>query len=314
MSLNLRAAELCDQAFDTADGAVEVHTIAGACVIDAGIEASGGLAAGLWLARVCLGGAAEVQLVPEDAERFHSDLAVTVRTDAPVLACLGGQYAGWPVQAEDYFAMGSGPMRMARGKEAVLEALALRETPDRVVGVLESDALPTPAAVATVAEQCGVATEQLILCVAPSTSLAGTVQVVARSVETAIHKLHECGFDVAQVRSGWGTAPVPPVAHKTIAGIGRTNDAILYGGRVTLWVDAAEEDVDAVIERVPSTASSDHGRPFAEIFKHYEYDFYKVDPNLFSPAVVTIVNLRSGSTRRSGRLDTDVLQRSFEGS
>ena len=74
------------------------------------------------------------------------------------------------------------------------------------------------------------------------TSQAGTVQVVARSIETSLHKLFELGFDLARVESGWGFAPLPPVADSEIAGIGRTNDAILYGGCAVLWVRADNEN------------------------------------------------------------------------
>jgi len=313
MSLNLAAALLCDQATANAPLRLQTHSVASARVIDAGVRTVGSLAAGLFLARVCLGDAADVQLVPENGAHFHSDTAVVVRSDDPLRACLGGQYAGWPVQADDYFAMGSGPMRMVRGREKVLESLSLRETPAAAVGVLESDKLPTVSAVRAVAEDCQLEPAALTLCVAPSTSLAGTVQVVARSLETAMHKLHECGFDVRQVVSGWGVAPLPPMAKPgdLVGGIGRTNDAILYGGRVTLWVDADQQEVDRVVEQVPSQTSKDHGRPFAEVFKDYEYDFYKVDPNLFSPAVVRLVNLRSGVMRTAGQIASDVLARSF---
>ncbi|QDS95540.1 Methenyltetrahydromethanopterin cyclohydrolase [Roseimaritima multifibrata] len=314
MSLNAAAVGLCDQAEkNSANLRLEVHSIAGARILDAGIAGAGSLAAGLLMARVCLGGAAEVRLETTADTELGSDVSVTVQTDQPLLACLGGQYAGWPVQAEDYFAMGSGPMRMLRGREAVLESLQLQEQSAVVAGVLESDRLPTEGVIAAIAAECKKEASALTLCVAPSTSLAGTVQVVARSVETAMHKLHECGFDVRQVVSGWGNSPLPPMAKPgdTVGGIGRTNDAILYGGRVTLWVDADQDAVDQVIDKVPSQSSADYGRPFAEVFKDYEYDFYKVDPNLFSPAVVTMVNLRTGQTRRSGRLAGDVLRRSF---
>jgi methenyltetrahydromethanopterin cyclohydrolase len=80
---------------------------------------------------------------------------------------------------------------------------------------------------------------------------------------------------------------------------------------VTLWVDCEQAAIDAVADAVPSTASRDHGRPFAEIFKDYQYDFYQVDPHLFSPAVVQIVNRRSGLARRCGRIETDILRASF---
>ena len=287
--------------------------VAGALVVDAGIHVAGSLEAGVMMTRVCMGDAANVSLVPEDCDRLMSDVAVMVRTDQPVLACLGGQYAGWPVSAEKYFAMGSGPMRMVRGREPMLLELGLKESPTMVAGVLESTELPTEAAIRLIASETNVRPDQIAIVVAPSGSLAGSVQVVARSVETALHKLHALEFDVSKVFSAVGVAPLPPPAKPSdvIGGIGRTNDAMLYGGRVTLWVDCDQAAIDAVAERVPSGASKDYGRPFAAIFKDYEYDFYKVDPHLFSPAVVTIINRRSGIARRCGTINSDVLRQSF---
>jgi len=137
------------------------------------------------------------------------------------------------------------------------------------------------------------------------------VQVVARSIETALHKMHALGLSPAAVVSACGTAPLPPVATEMVRGIGTTNDAILYGGQVTLWVNLDQEQIDKLGPQVPSSHSRDYGRPFAEIFKSYNYDFYKVDPQLFSPAEVTFVNLRSGMQRTFGKIDSSILQRSF---
>jgi len=164
-----------------------------------------------------------------------------------------------------------------------------------------------------IAAECGVAADGVHLAVAPSTSIAGSIQVVARSIETALHKLHELKFDVNSVVSASGFAPLPPPAKlgDTVQGIGRTNDAMLYGARVTLWVECDDAAIEAVANDVPSSSSKDHGAPFAEIFKQYNYDFYQVDPLLFSPAVVTISNLRSGRTWSSGRIETEILKRSF---
>ncbi|WP_068264384.1 methenyltetrahydromethanopterin cyclohydrolase [Rubripirellula obstinata] len=289
------------------------HKIADASILDAGIDTNGSLAAGLILARLCMGDLAEIQITACDNDTYASSNAVFVRTDDPLVACLGCQYAGWPIQTNDFFAMGSGPMRMARGREETLVMLNLTQAASSVVGVLESDKLPTRSAVETIAEQCGVSTSNLHLAIAPSTSIAGSVQVVARSIETAIHKLHELKFDVTQIVSATGHAPLPPPAKPgdTTTGIGRTNDAMLYGATVTLWIDADDGAIDGVASKVPSESSPDHGRPFADVFKEYDYDFYKVDPMLFSPAVVVIHNLRSGKTWRTGRLKTDVLIQSF---
>jgi len=294
---------------------VQSHVVSDALVIDAGIDVPGSIDAGLLVTRVCMGDAAKVSIITEDADRLVSEIGVMVQTDSPLLACLGGQYAGWPVTAGKYFAMGSGPMRMARGREAMLEALQIHESPPAVAGVLESTDLPTTEVINVISNETNSPRDKVAIVVAPSGSLVGSIQVVARSIETAMHKLHTLKFDVRTIFSAVGLAPLPPPAKPSdvIGGIGRTNDAMLYGGRVTLWVDCDQEAIDAIADQVPSGASKDYGRPFATIFKDYDYDFYKVDPHLFSPAVVTIINRRSGKASRYGVINTDVLRQSFFG-
>lgn len=312
--LNEHALQLFERSVESADQLrCRVESIGGAQVIDAGIQTCGSIDAGILLARLCLGDRATVQIGFADANLLAANNAVWVRTDQPLQACLGAQYAGWPVQTDDFFAMGSGPMRMARGREATLQALGLSESPSHVVGVLESDKPPSEAAIELIAEDCNVSPEQVRLAIAPSTSIAGSLQVVSRSVETAMHKLHELNFDVRSIVSATGHAPLPPPAKPgdTVGGIGRTNDAVLYGATVTLWVDHDDGAIEQVASHVPSNSSGDHGQPFASIFKRYEYDFYKVDPLLFSPAIVTIHNLRSGRSWTHGQIETDVLRRSF---
>jgi methenyltetrahydromethanopterin cyclohydrolase len=93
--------------------------------------------------------------------------------------------------------------------------------------------------------------------------------------------------------------------------MGRTNDAILYGGRVALFVDGPEDAARDLADRLPSGTSRDYGRPFAEIFAAYDRDFYKIDPLLFSPAVVEVSSLEGGRSFRRGRADYALLARSF---
>ena len=166
-----------------------------------------------------------------------------------------------------------------------LKHCSSKRQPQPICGVLEADKLPTPSAIRAIASECGVETELVHLAIAPSTSIAGSLQVVARSVETAMHKLHELQFDVRSIVSATGCAPLPPPAKPgdVVDGIGRTNDAMLYGATVALWADHDDEAIESVIANVPSSSSGDHGQPFAKVFKQYEYDFYKVDPLLFSP-------------------------------
>lgn len=311
MHLNDRAQRLVDMML--ADAAALGVAIPGddpTPVIDCGVQSPGGLEAGRQLAEICLAGLGQVELGAGPAEVWQGPW-VTVRTDHPVAACLASQYAGWAIGGQDYFAMGSGPMRAAYGKEELFSDIGLRETPNVAVGVLEASALPAQEIGTELAGKCGVEAEKLTLLVAPTNSLAGCVQIAARSVETALHKLHELKFDLSRIVSGWGTAPLPPVAKNALAGIGRTNDAILYGAHAVLYVRGDDDTLAEVGAQLPSSSSADHGQPFAEIFKAYDHDFYKVDKLLFSPAVVTLNNLDTGRVHRFGRFEPSVLKQSF---
>ena len=307
MTLNERTYALADRLVAAAESLrINVHTIAGARVVDCGVQAVGGLQAGLALARACLADLGDVALI-----RGLFGPAVQVQTDHPVAACMASQYAGWQISVGKYFAMGSGPMRALYGKEELFDHLPGRESAAVAVGVLETRKLPTGEVIAYLSEKLGISAEKLTLLVAPTASLAGTVQVVARSVETCLHKLHELKFDLTTVVSGYGIAPLPPPAKDDLAAIGRTNDAILYGGRANLWVRCDDEAIAAVGPRVPASASSDYGVPFAEIFARYNHDFYKIDPLLFSPWLITFHNLTSGRTFTFGQPNEAVLRQSF---
>jgi methenyltetrahydromethanopterin cyclohydrolase len=210
--------------------------------------------------------------------------------------------------------MGSGPMRAAFGQEALFDAIPGREQPPVAVGVLETRKLPDDAVIDHISQRLKLPPAQLTLLAAPASSLAGTIQVVARSLETALHKLHELHFNLSQVVSGYGCAPLPPVAADEMQAIGWTNDAILYGGRVVIWVRSDDSQLADLGPRVPSSASPDHGAPFATIFERSNRDFYKIDPLLFSPAQIVFHNLATGRCHTFGRTEPEVLRRSFLGS
>jgi methenyltetrahydromethanopterin cyclohydrolase len=312
MLLNEKALRLADHMAATAAALrIAVHTTPnGARVLDCGVAAEGGLQAGLAMARVCLAGQAEVGLVPGSWDDVPGPL-IQVHSDHPVLACMASQYAGWQVSVGKFFGMGSGPMRAAYGKEDLFEHIPGREQASAAVGVLETSKLPGDEVTAYLAEKLNLPPNKLTLLAAPASSQAGNVQVVARSLETALHKLYELKFDLGQIVSGYGTAPLPPVAGDFLGAIGRTNDAILYGGQVVLWVRADDEQLAEIGPKVPSSSSPDHGAPFADIFERYERDFYRIDALLFSPAVIVLQNLRTGRSHAFGRIERAILRRSF---
>ena len=118
-------------------------------------------------------------------------------------------------------------------------------------------------------------------------------------------------FPMEKIIDGYGVTPVAPPGGDFMTGMGRTNDAILYGGMVQLFVDCSDEEAEDLANKMPSNTSSDYGRPFGEIFKAYEYDFFKIDPMLFSPAKVIITNTKTGNSYSAGERNQAMLNTSF---
>jgi methenyltetrahydromethanopterin cyclohydrolase len=312
-SLNRLAAPLVERLVADAD-ALRIgvaRTDAGAFIVDAGIEHPGGIEAGRRIAEICLGGLGTVALAPAPAD-MPAAAVVAVHAADPVLACLGSQYAGWRLQEGKFFAMASGPGRARALKEEIFADLGYRDDgAEQASFVLEADRVPPDPLVARVAATCNVAPEQLAFILTPTTSLAGAVQIAARSLEVGLHKAHTLKFPLSRIRDGFGAAPLPPPNPKFVEAMGRTNDAILYGGRIALFVDGPESEAQSLADAMPASTSRDYGRPFAEVFAAYEHDFYKIDPLLFSPGLVEVTALETGRSFRRGRLDTALLARSF---
>ncbi len=291
------------------------HEADGVCIVDAGLAVAGSVQAGLLVGEICLGGLGQVSL-RAGAAASGWPTWLDVASSQPVLACLGSQYAGWSLAAtkeetggRKFFSLGSGPARALAAKEELYKELAYRDQADSGVLVLEVDREPPRFIIDKLLRDCGLQGPQLTLIVTPTTSLAGTTQVVARVLEVALHKAHELGFKLQNIVGGTATAPLPAPSPDGVQAMGRTNDAILYGGQVQLVVrgdDAAARDLAL---RLPSRNAKEFGQSFADLFVAAGYDFYKIDPALFAPAEVWVSNLDSGNTWHAGALDMALLQR-----
>jgi methenyltetrahydromethanopterin cyclohydrolase len=316
LSVNRRAAELT--AALSRDAAILKLSVTrgalGESLIDAGANERGGVEAGLRIAEVCMGGLGAVRLVPDNAiPRWPWTIAVS--SSQPVIACLGSQYAGWSLThgtgKDAFFALGSGPARALAQKEAVFKDIGYRDEADQATLVIESGRPPPPEIVEKVAGDCGVEPSALTVIYAPTQSLAGAAQVVARVLEVALHKAHELKFPLARIVDGMGAAPLCPPHPDFVSAMGRTNDAIIYGGRVQLFVTGPIAEAKSLAEALPSRASRDFGAPFAEIFKRFKGDFYAIDPMLFSPAEVIVTAIEGGKSFHSGAVHHELLDASF---
>ena len=281
-------------------------------VIDLGAKVPGSLEAGRRLAEVCMGGYGTVTLhMASGLDAWP--LGVTVHALDPVIGCLASQYGGWTLSdaATGYFALGSGPARALARKEPLFHELGYTDHHEAGTIVIEGDLPPPAALVASIASDCGIRPSALSVLHAPTGSLAGTVQIAARVLEVALHKAHEIGFPLTEIVDGMGTAPIAPPVGDFMTAMGRTNDAIIYGGRVHLHVRTTDASAEALARDLPSRGSPAYGRPFAEIFAEAGGDFYKIDGKLFSPAAVVVSNLASGRSFHGGALAPAIVEQSF---
>jgi len=291
----------------------------GCTLIDAGINAPGGLEAGRIITEICMGGMGAVSF-SHSCYTENWPLTINVHASNPVLACLGSQYAGWSLSHEKYYALGSGPARAMATKlkdghtfpvEELYQELAYRDAHDETVLVIENDKRPPIEIVEKVAAACGVSPEKLTIVVTPTSSLAGAVQVVGRVLEVAMHKAHALHFPLEDILDGSGSAPLCPPHPDFVKAMGRTNDAILFAGQVHLFVKGGDDAAEQLARQLPSSTSKDYGKPFAQVFKEYQYDFFKIDAMLFSPASVIVTAVESGNSFSAGQLDNALLNLSF---
>ena len=316
VSVNERAAKLVARMIaDAAELRIGIRRgDLGETLIDSGSKSVGSIAAGLRTAEICTGGLANVSFAPSPlAPRWPWTIAV--RSSQPVIACLASQYAGWRLSLKEgndlFFALGSGPARALARREPLFQEITYTDSAANAILVIESSRPPPAQIVAEVAQDCRVKPEDLTIIFAPTQSLAGSTQIIARSLEVALHKTHELHFPLDRVVEGIGAAPLCPPHPDFVTAMGRTNDAIIFAGQVQLFVTGPASEARALADKLSSRASRDYGRPFAEIFKAVNGDFYAIDPMLLSPAKVIVTALETGESFQSGDIDLDLLDASF---
>ncbi|OPY27120.1 MAG: Methenyltetrahydromethanopterin cyclohydrolase [Methanobacterium sp. PtaU1.Bin242] len=317
VSVNLEAKKTVDLMIKNADElnlAVDVLSN-GSTVIDAGVNVTGSFKAGELYTKVCLGGMADVGIsIPGDLSEKFALPSVKIKTDFPSISTLGSQKAGWSVSVGDFFALGSGPARALALKPAeTYEEIGYKDDADLAILTLEADQLPGTDVTEAIAADSNVSPENVYVLVAPTSSLVGSIQISGRVVENGTYKMLEfLHFDVNKVKHAAGIAPIAPVDPDGLKAMGKTNDAVLFGGRTYYYVESEEgDDIKSMAEKLPSSASAGYGKPFFEVFKEAEFDFYKIDKGMFAPAEVVINDLRTGETFKAGYVNSELLTKSF---
>ncbi|WP_299237250.1 methenyltetrahydromethanopterin cyclohydrolase [Natronomonas sp.] len=306
-SLNRMAVELVDEAIDFADElAIEIHELDnGAVVCDFGVEAVGGVEAGLLLSEIQTGGLATVQTGMGEIEGTPRTY-VEVSTDHPAMAFLAAQKAGWELSVEGFEGLGSGPARALVAEEGEYQRMGYRDAAEFAVLAIESEELPGEAVAEHVAETAGVPASSVFLPTFSTASLTGSVALAARAGELAAFRLSELGYDPLDMLTTTAAAPVAPVADSDDVAMARTNDALAYGAEVHMTVETAFDRFDDL----PSSAGAEFGVPFEGIFAEHDWDFYEVPHEVFAPARVTVDVVGEG-VEVVGRTDEAILAESF---
>ena len=276
----------------------------------------------LYLARVCMADMARISTLPVkgriNARSGPVELElIEVDTLSPVISCMASQLAGWNLKVKKindkgekktYFkAMCSGPARaLSRVEKKLYEEINYKDDHTSAVLVMETSKKPDAGVAEYIAEKCGVKTENVYLLFAPTACLAGSVQIAARIVETSLHKFFELGINPEWIVSGTGTCPIAPVAEDDFKAMGWTNDCIILAGSVTLNMDVPESEESKLLELIKKCPSRSRQR-FQEVFKEAGGDFSKIDPGMFAPAKISVINRITGKIFTEGDLNLDVL-------
>ncbi len=286
----------------------------GATLIDMGLNVRGSTQAGILFTRVTLGDMGLVSLGNWRLDERYTFQSVELAVTEPLIACLASQIAGWQLGQGEFATIGSGPAR-AQGaipSDQYLDSTPYRDRNPEVVLCIQDHRYPPDSIALEVARACQVPPEDVYLLLAPSASIVGSIQVAARMVEIACHKMRMKGFSVSKVVNARGTAPVAPLVLDEIKAMGRINDSLLYGGETEFWVDAADEEIAAVIDQLVSKTSSPYyPTPFGVVFERAGRDFYQIDHDFHCIAKIQIHNVRTGKSFAAGEINQDVIRESF---
>jgi methenyltetrahydromethanopterin cyclohydrolase len=270
----------------------------GCTLIDAGLDAVGGINAGLEVTKICLGGLADVSLVEERLDDLSLP-AIYVATDVPAVSVLCCQYPLFgqsSLQVDGYAPILSGPVKsLLRLPSEIFSKVGYKEESDVAVAVIQSETLPSIRYVDLLASKAGVASKDVYLIFVPTNSMAGAV--AARTIETSTWRLCVIlGYDFSKVKFMTGTGIISPIYPGIWQQPGVTPDDMIHcAGRVTFGVKSTEkDDLQKLADSMVVDATTSKGKPFFQMLKEADFDFNKIEPAAWAVAEVCIYDLSSG--------------------
>lgn len=301
VSVNDGAAAIAERMIaDAASLGVEVSQHrSGATLIDC---TRGGHEAGRLYAEATMGGLASVELGTRTVAG-HDLVMVAVETNRPLEACWVAQKHAdrAPGDPADIILAGPAKARFVP-TDPTVAAAGYIDRGQKVVAPLQVDRALTDDDFDWLARRCQVEPRDLYVLVAPSDSVVCAVQVVARTVDNAMHRLVSAGVGLFEVERLAGEAPLPPDGGDARQRLGRINDSLMYGSSVRATV-SYEGELQAVADEVASQPADLRGLTFLEMFDRFDGDFHQIPLDVFCITSIEVRHPSSGSVAFAGRID-----------
>ena len=314
VSINKRAMEIVRTIIKEKEALnIGVFTLKnGSTVIDMGVNYTGGYQAAKHLVEITLGGLGYLQYGNFDLDGLELP-QVEIYVDSPVIACLSSQLSGWTLpelKTDNIVPLISGPIRTIVKEDSFAKAFPYEDKSDEVVVALQGGLIPDVKLTDYLASKSGVDPDKVYVLTAATGSLAGMVNVVARTLETSLWRLHDLGFNPEKVISAWGKAPIPPISKDEYTSMIRSNTYVYYGGTVGLTVDCDDKEITDILTKVvlSKETTEQYGMPFGKLLEEANGNIFEMTKFVHSVAKVIFYNIRSGNTFRCGTTDLEVLK------
>ena len=317
-SLNNMAAEIVEHDIipHAKDLNCEISTLSnGATIIDMGINVKGGWKAAKLFTDTCLGGMGKLVYQSMYIGKHLVPTAV-LQIDQPPIAQLSSHIAGLYVPYHDYNQSVSGPLRCIAGNDHWAKRSTYRDTEARkAIGHLQITTMPDEELAEIIADAIGFSPKDLYLIASPTSTLVGSVQIVARNLEQTFATLGDRNaFPINSVVQAIGWSPIISIEDDEIIAMGRVNDGLIYGQESTLYLDCEDAEILNGLEDIPMCKNETvFGIPFEEMFRESGCDWAKVPRDWDAPCKINFINMRTNHFFSTGMLHYGVLERDFMG-
>jgi methenyltetrahydromethanopterin cyclohydrolase len=305
---------------------IEVNELKnGTTIVDCGINAVGGFEAGILATKVACGGLLEACIT----ETSYGGLTLPtlfMRTDNPALSiavCQSNWFGLFPslfaMKKTEYSALSLGPAKaLAQEPKEVFDKVDYKDKSDVGVLVLQADNFPDEKVSEYIASKCKISPENLYLVMAPTASVAGSVQVSAHVLEDSLWRLTDyLDYEYSKVKYITGSSPISPVYPEIWRRPGITpDDMIRNAGRIHFYVYSSEgDDLQKIADEMIIEKTQAFGKPFFEILnsgifsKGLDKKTLGREGWTYVIAEAMVTDLRTGKVFKAGKIHADLIRK-----